>query len=138
VEAGTNRIRIEHGHLYDPFFVRSPRLYEILTHFGGFLLKVHPSFYRMWIGFERFKARLRARKTGILGELPQFAEAAHELARRGFDAVVFGHTHHKGEVVLPNGKRYLNPGSWLISSHFVAIEGNTLELRSWPEEVTSA
>jgi UDP-2,3-diacylglucosamine pyrophosphatase LpxH len=133
VESGSLRVRVEHGHLYDPFFVRHPGLYELLTHLGGFLLKVHPRFYRAWITFERFKARLRARRTGILGEPPQFAEAAHELARRGFDAVVFGHTHHKGEVALPGGKRYLNPGSWLISSHYVVLEGDHLELKLWPD-----
>ncbi|NDG86144.1 MAG: UDP-2,3-diacylglucosamine diphosphatase, partial [Proteobacteria bacterium] len=85
VHSGETRIRIEHGHIYDPFFVKHPALYETLTHFGGYLLKVNPALYKLWISFERFTSRLRARKTGILGEKPEFREAALELSRRGFD-----------------------------------------------------
>ena len=33
VQSGQTRIRIEHGHVYDPFFVKHPVLYEALTHF---------------------------------------------------------------------------------------------------------
>lgn len=128
--AGT-RIRIEHGHLYDPFFVKSPIAYEVLTHLGGYLLKIHPAIYRAWIAFERFRAQLRFRKTGILGEPTQFAEAAHALSQRGFDYVVFGHTHHPGETRLPDGNRYLNSGSWLLSRHFVRIENGAVRLEEW-------
>ena len=131
LRSGNARIRIEHGHLYDPFFVRSPNLYEFLTHMAGFLLKVSPNVYRLWIAFERFKARLRARRTGIVGEPVEFAEAAYELTRRGFDAVIFGHTHHAGEFLLENNTRYLNPGSWLLSSHYVEINAGQVVMKEW-------
>lgn len=133
LSSGGARIRIEHGHLYDPFFVRNPLLYEICTQMGGVFLKLNPEVYKLWIGFERGKARMRARKTGIIGEPREFAEAALELARRGFDAVIFGHTHHKGESDLGNGARYFNPGSWLLSSDYVEINHGKVALRSWTE-----
>ncbi len=131
LKSGTRRIRIEHGHLYDPFFVKYPELYELLTRFAGFLLMVSPKLYKMWIRFEKFKAHLRAKKTGIIGEPPQFAEAATELSRRGFDAVVFGHTHHHGEFHIGDNKRYLNPGSWMLSSHYVEINNGDVQLKQW-------
>lgn len=131
VHSGDIRIRIEHGHIYDPFFVKHPVLYERLTHFGGYLLKLHPEIYRLWISFERFTSRLRARKTGILGEKPEFREAALELSRRGFDAIVLGHTHHPGESALETGSTYLNPGSWMLAPHFVKIESGRVSLESW-------
>jgi UDP-2,3-diacylglucosamine hydrolase len=133
VHSSGKRIRIEHGHIYDPFFVKYPVLYETLTHLGGWALKIHPEIYRLWISFERFTSRLRARKTGILGEKPHFREAALELARRGFDAVVFGHTHHPGESELENGSRYLNSGSWMLTPHYVKIEQGEVNLLSWSE-----
>ncbi len=133
LESGNLRIRVEHGHLYDPFFVNYPRLYEVLTRFGGVLLAIHPEIYRLWIALEKFRARLRARRTGILGEPPEFAEAAREICNRGFDAVVFGHTHHRGEVDLGEGKRYLNSGSWLVGSDYIRVENNQIQLLSWPE-----
>lgn len=131
IHSGDLRVRVEHGHLYDPFFVSWPNLYEFLTHAAGWFLKIHPELYRLWIGLEKWRAHWRARRSGIVGEPPQFKEAAYELSRRGFDVVVFGHTHHAGEVELENGKRYLNPGSWLLSCHYVEIYNGEVHLKSW-------
>lgn len=131
VSSGDKRIRVEHGHLYDPFYVKYPRLYEVMTHLGGLLLKISPRFYRAWIGLEKWRARMRAKKTGIIGEPPEFREAALEISDRGFDCVVFGHTHHPGEVLLENQKRYLNPGSWLLSCHYIEINQGSVELKCW-------
>lgn len=131
VASGDRRIRVEHGHIYDPFFVKHPILYETLTHLAGYLLKVHPQVYRLWISFERLKSRLRARRTGVLGEPPTFRDAAIELSRRGFDAVVFGHTHHPGTSRLENGATYFNGGSWMLKPHFVIIEKGTVSLQVW-------
>ena len=134
VMSGDSRIRIEHGHIYDPFFVKHPVLYETLTHLAGFLLKVQPRVYRLWIAFEEWKSKLRAKKMGIKGEHPAFREAADELCRRGFDYVVFGHTHHPGEISLKNGGTYFNPGSWMLSTHYVLIENGKASLKEWSKE----
>lgn len=134
VVSNGKRIRIEHGHIYDPFFVKHPATYEALTHLGGLLLKVHPQFYRLWIAFERWKSRLRAKRTGIIGEHPSFREAASELARRGFDAVVFGHTHHAGVAELEGGAVYMNSGSWMLGTHYVKIEDGAISLAQYARE----
>lgn len=131
VESNGTRIRIEHGHIYDPFFVKHPVLYEISTRVAGLFLKIHPSLYRLWIGFERLKSRFRARKTGILGEHPSFRESALELSRRGFDAVIFGHTHHPGTNDLENGSKYYNPGSWMLKPHYVVIDNGQVSMKQW-------
>ncbi len=129
--SGNSRIRIEHGHIYDPFFVKNAFLYETLTHLAGYLLKLQPKIYHLWISYEKWKSRLRAKKTGIRGEHPAFREAALELCRRGFDVIVFGHTHHPGEVILENGGKYLNPGSWMLSTHYVKIDNGNVSLNEW-------
>ena len=137
VQSGQTRIRIEHGHVYDPFFVKHPVLYEALTHFAGYLLKIHPQLYRAWIAFEKFQSRFRTHRGGILGEHPNFCEAAYELTRRGFDAVVFGHTHHAGQVDLASGGSYFNSGSWMLSGHYVLIEQGRVTLQEWPLKIGS-
>lgn len=115
-----------------PFFVRSPHLYEVATRAAGLALHLAPSLYRAWIRLEEYRALRRGEvEGGIPGEPPQFLDAARQLAERGFDAVVFGHTHHLGEVALGDGARYLNPGSWLLGTHYVAIEDGTIQLREW-------
>jgi UDP-2,3-diacylglucosamine pyrophosphatase LpxH len=133
VRTGNQRVRIEHGHLYDPFFVKHPDVYEFLTWFAGFVLKVHPSLYKLWIRLEKIKSRLFWQKaqSGIEGEHAAFWRAARELSERGFDSVVFGHTHHAGQCLLPNGATYFNTGSWLIGTPFLEINAGRIELRQW-------
>lgn len=131
------RIRIEHGHLYDPFFVKRPELYEFVTWIAGFALKLHPSLYKMWIKFEKLKSKYLWKKSsnGIAGEHSSFHDAAVELSQRGFDAVVFGHTHHAGSSDLPGGKRYFNTGSWLMGTPFLEIRDGHLQLRRWHRDM---
>jgi UDP-2,3-diacylglucosamine pyrophosphatase LpxH len=131
--SGSKRIRVEHGHLYDPFFVRNPELYEFCTWLAGFALKLHPSLYKLWIKWEKLKSKFFWEKVegGITGENAKFREAAIELSQRGFDVVVFGHTHHAGSADLPEGKKYYNTGSWLMGTPFLEINEGTITLRRW-------
>jgi UDP-2,3-diacylglucosamine pyrophosphatase LpxH len=130
------RLRIEHGHLYDPFFVKHPELYEFLTWFAGFALKLHPSVYKLWISFEKLKSKLlwTTAANGIPGEHGSFRIAAKELSERGFDVVVFGHTHHAGEADLGAGCRYFNSGSWLMGTPYIEILNGETKLRYWERE----
>lgn len=135
VHSGSKRIRVEHGHLYDPAFVNNPELYEFLTWAAGLLLQVNPSLYKLWIAIEKFKSKFfwksQAGQKGITGEHPAFFDAAIELTTRGFDTVVFGHTHHAGRVELPNGATYFNSGSWLMGTPLVSIENGVVTLEKW-------
>ncbi len=132
VVSGDKRIRIEHGHLYDPFFVGYPNLYEFATRFSGYFLKVYPGFYNLLIQFHRLRGRLtRRRAKGIVGERPAYIEAVRELARRGFDVISFGHTHHAGTVDLGGGKLYVNSGSWMVRPSYVQIDQGKVELKRW-------
>jgi UDP-2,3-diacylglucosamine pyrophosphatase LpxH len=133
VRSGVARIRVEHGHLYDPFFVAYPRLYDFCTWLGGLALKISPGLYRQWIRFEKLRGRSFSRcgTSGISGEPASFYAAASNLEARGFDGVVFGHTHHAGQSSLPLGGRYLNPGSWMLGSKYVYIDDGVIELREY-------
>jgi UDP-2,3-diacylglucosamine pyrophosphatase LpxH len=136
VTSGESRIRVEHGHLYDPFFIKYPRLYEWTTIFAGFFLAISPRLYKLWIRFEEWKSARRAKRgEAITGESPRFAQAALELSRRGFDHVVFGHTHHVGHVDLGQGRGYWNPGSWMIGTDFITIEDGQVSLKRWDRRV---
>ena len=63
----------------------------------------------------------------------EYLGAAKDLAKGGFDYVIFGHTHAARDVALPGGARYLNLGTWAdlicFPSHIVqgpeavALEG---------------
>ena len=50
------------------------------------------------------------------------------IANRGFDVVVFGHTHRAERVDLPHGATYLNSGNWLRDTTFVQIADNKASL----------
>jgi UDP-2,3-diacylglucosamine pyrophosphatase LpxH len=129
------RVRIEHGHLYDPFFVKKPDLYEFCTHLAGYFLNISPQLYKVWILFEKALGYLRRYKSkkdniiGILGEPQSISEAALMILERGFDAVVFGHTHHPGEVEIGD-QSYFNTGSWLMHTNYIEILNGKITLKS--------
>ena len=134
VISGGQRIRIEHGHLYDPFLVRYPQLYEFFTRFAGLLLRASPWLYKAWIAFQNFSSYHRTKRDQVIhGEPRNFTIAAQELAQRGFDYIIFGHTHHVNEVDLGDGKRYFNPGSSMLDRSCVEVVNGKVRLLEWDQ-----
>jgi UDP-2,3-diacylglucosamine pyrophosphatase LpxH len=133
--SGDLRIRIDHGHLHDEMFLRFPRLYTAVTVIGRWAISLSPRVYeqvevvneaavslvRRLAGGPR-AAAAGGSDAGIPGEHPSFREAAEEVSLRGFDAVIFGHTHHPGHVTLRSGAVYYNTGSWLRRPRCVTID----------------
>jgi UDP-2,3-diacylglucosamine pyrophosphatase LpxH len=131
VVSGDVRIRIEHGHLYDPFFARYPDLYEIATHLAGLALFLHADVYRLWTWVaDRADQRRRARAGDDLAATSYCHGAAEMLLGRGFDAVLFGHTHNAEHVQMPSGA-YVNCGNWLRGHSYVEIDHGKIDLKSW-------
>jgi UDP-2,3-diacylglucosamine pyrophosphatase LpxH len=131
VTSGAARIRIEHGHLYDPSFVQNPRLYEWLTRAAGPFLHFYPDVYRLWTNYEIARQRTRQIFRKKKDQRSVYHEAAEMLLRRGFDAVVFGHTHQAEDVSIASGGRYLNCGTWVRGGSFVEIDRGQVALRRW-------
>lgn len=140
VSSGEKRIRIEHGHLYDPFFSRHESMQEALTKFGGWICRIYPPWYNWYKIYGVVKYDYLAKLTGKNGhrsrehyrEDPPYIQAAEELARRGFDAVIFGHSHHPGVTPLNEGRaHYYNTGSWFDQPYFIAINQGDVKLQPW-------
>lgn len=141
VASGDQRIRIEHGHMYDDMFLRFPRLYYIFTLVGRYALMIGPKVYLAmhkfndWFvdfsewglsGFGLFGKKKTRFDSDIPGEREVFRLGAEASGIRGFDAVVFGHTHAEGQRVLLDGIQYYNTGSWFANPHAVAIDQGRL------------
>lgn len=64
----------------------------------------------------------------------RYLEAAGTLAQRGFEVVIFGHTHHVKRVALPNPSyaTYLNTGTWadLIAVPPEVFDGDEMVARA--------
>jgi UDP-2,3-diacylglucosamine pyrophosphatase LpxH len=131
VTSGDARIRIEHGHLYDPFFARHPELYEAATYLVGLALLVPADVYRGWTWLsDLIDRRRRARAGEDLTAVSYCHEAAEMLLSRGFDAVLFGHTHNAEHVQMPSGT-YVNCGNWLSGRSYVEIDNGKIDLKTW-------
>jgi len=131
LRSGDARIRIEHGHLYDPFFARYPDLYETATHLAGLALFVHADVYRGWTWLsDKADQRRRARAGEDITAASYCHGAAEMLLSRGFDTVVFGHTHNPEHVQMPSGD-YVNCGNWLRSASYVEIDHGNVALKKW-------
>lgn len=143
LRSGDRRIRIEHGHLYDPFFAQSPQLYGIATRLARYALFTAPDTYKLWAKGQRRLQDARRQRVGravpgadnghrhmsLLGS--PYHEAASMILRRGFDAVIFGHTHCAEMVTLPEGV-YVNSGNWLSgAATYVEITKGELVVRTW-------
>ena len=142
VLSGDKRIRIEHGHMYDDMFLKFPRLYSIFTFIGRLAIGVSPAFYDrihdlnlaiigsaefLLSGFKTKAARNKDVPTEVIeGERDCFRQGAEDVGVRGFDAVLFGHTHLAGELGLSSGARYYNTGGWFSKPYCVAIDNGRL------------
>jgi UDP-2,3-diacylglucosamine pyrophosphatase LpxH len=135
VRCGDSLIRVEHGHLYDPWYARSPRTYTAATRIAGYALVMVPDVYRLYSRAERGIRELRnvqARRRGIsdFDALSPYRLAAETLIERGFDTVVFGHTHDAEQVEVGGGL-YINSGNWLRGDTYVELRDGTAELKHW-------
>jgi len=131
LRSGDARIRIEHGHLYDPFFAKYPDLYELATKVAGVALFLRTDIYRVWTWMaDRADQRRRTRAGGDITAASYCHGAAEMLLGRGFDAVVFGHTHNAELVQMPSGT-YVNCGNWLRGRTYVEIDHGDLALKMW-------
>lgn len=152
VLSGERRIRVEHGHMYDDMFLRFPRIYFTFTAIGRYAIAISPEFYealeKFQSGFVRFSAwalsgfGLFGKKQeeelppdSIPGERAVFRQGAEASGSRGFDAVVFGHTHAPGTATLSDGIKYYNTGAWFGNPHCVAINNGDIWFGSVAELV---
>ena len=141
VLSGDKRIRIEHGHMYDEMFIKFPRLYYLFTMIGRLAIGVSPKFYDRlhhynlefiafteWVfsGFKKAEQRRKHIDGAIPGERECFRYGAEDVGVRGFDVVIFGHTHLPGESALPYGVQYYNTGGWFNGPFCVAIDHGRL------------
>lgn len=124
--SGTQRIRIEHGHLHEPFYVRYPGAYELAGRLASSLLQARADAYELWA---RAQQRVDDRRRARDEPYPHHA-AAMDLFRRGFDAVVFGHTHRPERTQLDGGL-FVNGGDWLRRRTIVTIDAGRVELGEW-------
>ena len=133
LRSGDKRIRIEHGHLYDPAYARNPAFYQWLTGIAGLALKAVPGLHHVFLNLMN---RRFAGKQGADGLWPNeshhFLGPAREIGARGFDAVIFGHTHRAGIIDLGNGCTYYNPGGWVGEPYTLVIDRGELTLARWP------
>lgn len=141
VLSGDQRIRIEHGHMYDDMFLRFPRIYFTFTMIGRIAIGISPGVYDAlhkfnnafvafseWAlsGFGLFKKKEEPDPNSIVGERQCFRDGAEASGSRGFDAVIFGHTHYEGTATLTDGVKYYNTGAWFGDPYVVAIDEGRL------------
>lgn len=142
VASGDQRIRIEHGHMYDDMFLRFPRIYATFMIIGRLAIAIGPGAYKAMHsfndGFVAFSewalslgGLLKKKKEvpeggAIPGERDCFRDGAFASGSRGFDTIIFGHTHTPGTYTVADGVKYYNTGAWFSDPHVVAIaDGKT-------------
>lgn len=136
VISGGRRIHIEHGHLHDRLFVHHPTFYKYCMIYSGYFLKLLPLFYRLFMNANRWFINTLAKARFISKEhakdKARLIDAGKELLRRGYDAVIFGHSHRLVQLTMDGGGEYFNTGSWMnYPNHYIEINKGAIDLRTW-------
>ena len=134
--SGEKRIHIEHAHLYDRLFLYNPDLYIKMVRLAGYLVKVSPMFNTLYDKFIAMmcylSCKIRFAEVTKSFEHPRILKAAMEVFKRGYDVVIFGHTHRPGMIKLPHQRLYVNPGCWYKDiAYYVEIDRGKVELKKW-------
>lgn len=127
ITSGDARIRVEHGHLYEPFYAKHPGLYELGGRVANAFLQASADTYKIW---SRLQAKVDTRRRADESTSYPHYEAAASLFERGFDAVVFGHTHHPERTELDGGL-FVNAGDWMSTRSYALIDHGSVELHTW-------
>jgi UDP-2,3-diacylglucosamine pyrophosphatase LpxH len=125
LRSGRSLVRIEHGHVHDPFYARWPGAYELGGRLGRHLLALDKDVYRLWSSAQQRVDRRRRHR-----ERYPHHESARALLARGFDAVVFGHTHLPERTPLEEGL-FVNGGDWLTHRTVVEVDRGDVHLAEW-------
>ena len=140
VVSGDKRIHIEHGHLHDYLFQNYLKIYIKMARFFGKFVRTCPELFHAYFKIERFLEwlvfGLKNKKFQELADSdqdsPKYLQAARDILSRGFDIVIFGHSHRHGLHVLEDGKIYANAGTWTSRrSHFLEILKGSISLKEW-------
>ena len=129
--SGDKLIRIEHSHIYDKLYMKSPSAYKVIEIIGGFFLKRFPLIYKLLIRIGQLYGENTAGTSDVTNTNSSFRMAADNLMERGFDAVIFGHTHRPGVVEFPDDKIYMNLGTWTMKPFFASIINGDLKLNKF-------
>ena len=134
VTSGDRRIHIEHGHLQEPFYARYPRLYQYGAVMARPLLVARADTYELWSRMQRaVDERRHHRRHGADGEAEvdyTYYRSASMFFDRGFDAVIFGHTHRPEITELSDGL-FVNCGDWMSGGTYAEIQHGKVTLERW-------
>jgi UDP-2,3-diacylglucosamine pyrophosphatase LpxH len=131
IRSGKKNIRIEHAHIYDDLYIRYPKAYHVIGKLWGYFLRRLPGLYPTYGLLEKITGTVRVvRKVSESSseEKPVYRNAAALILERGFDAVIFGHTHRARTLEINTDKFYYNTGSWFEHPHYVEINNGVIKL----------
>lgn len=134
IHSGTKNIRIEHAHIYDDLYIRYPKAYFLIGKWWGYILRISPSLYQTYRFCEKITGTVRVlRKVSEdpSEEKPVFKNAAGLILERGYDVVIFGHTHRIRKLEINPNKFYYNTGSWFDHPHYIEINSGEVKLIDW-------
>lgn len=137
-KSGNYQIHIEHGHLQQEEYKKWPELYNDLAKLGGFLNLFDPNLQNTvshgLSALDKIKHNFSiANKAKSAKKLDDFAQSAQSIMQKGADYVIFGHTHEPEELILDNGKKYINIGDWVDHSTYGEFDPTTgqMLLKQW-------
>jgi len=128
VESGGRAILFLHGHRFDEFISRYPVLTFVADRLYHLLQRIDRSHYFAKLAKRKSKTFLRC-----AAKIEH--DAVRYAARKGFDAVCCGHTHHP--VANTAGPvHYFNSGCWTEKPcHYLTVKDGVVAVRAYDDAV---
>ncbi len=128
VESGGRKILFLHGHRFDEFISRYPFFTKLADWVYNVLQKLDKSHT-----FAKFAKRNS--KTFLRSTQKIEADSIRYAAKRGYQAVCCGHTHHP--IANTSGPvHYFNSGCWTEKPcHYLTVRDGVIELASYTEAI---
>jgi len=108
------RIYFHHGHIYDEFILKHPKLTKIADFAYKFLQRLDKN--------HKIASFVKRNIKAFMRNSEKIRDKSISLARKmGYDAVVTGHTHHvysSMDVFNEKTLEYFNTGSWVDSKNY--------------------
>lgn len=126
IESGGRRILFHHGHRFDEFITKHPILTWIADRAYNLLQHLDKSHNFAKLAKQKSKTFLRCAK-----KIEQ--DSRHYAAKRGYDAVCCGHTHH-AEALTDGPVHYFNSGCWTEKPcHYLTVKYGEVKLNAYPD-----
>ena len=124
------KVFISHGDDYinDELFYKIFKLFLRSPFVKNIFSIIHP---QISLNIARLISNLSRKKKRILKREAKLEKSVNKIFNKGYQIVIFGHSHKAFYEKKANGQIYANSGDWIDNSYYLVLQNNSVELKKF-------